>query len=94
MNSEKFRIFVKGRGTHVFHAKGVGQIIKASRGCFLARTFPSLNEGQEFCRAEVARDRKSILYLMRGDDVLETFLDPVYQKARNLKTRLSSPCSP
>jgi hypothetical protein len=88
MDSEIFRIFVNGRGTHVFHAKGVGQIIKASRGRFLNQTFASLNEAQVFCRVEVRRDRKLILCLMRGDDILETFLHSDYQKDRDLKIHL------
>lgn len=88
MNTQTFRIFVEGRGTHVYHAGNAGRIVKTGRGRFVNRTFPSLIEAQEFCRAELARDRKSILYLMRGDDVLETFLDPACQKARDLKIRL------
>jgi len=88
MSAETIRIFVHGRGTHVFFVKGVGRIQKAGRGRFLDQTFLSLNEAQEFGRAQVAKDENAILYLLRGDDVLETLLDPARQDSNYKKARL------
>ncbi len=95
---KEFRIFVRGRGTHVFYTAEttqvespagpfvtrIGRITKQGRGRFLARTFPTLNEAQAFCRVELPKDKTAIFDIMRGDQILETFLDSECQRVREL----------
>ena len=65
-----------------------GKIINPGRGYFVDRTFSSLAEAQAFCRAEVTKNRRAILNLMRDDHVLETFSDAEGQRQQRFRNAI------
>ena len=86
------RIFRAGRDTCCewrFDAGvGRGRILKPGSGVFIDPRFKSLLDAREFCEKELERDNSLILYMMDGDDIVDTVMDVAFHEAEQKRSGL------
>lgn len=83
---KQIRILRHGKDTKIklSFETGVGKstIMEQGSGAFGGTIYKTQMEATAFCRTELARDPAAILYIVSGNEILETILNPEYQQAR------------
>jgi hypothetical protein len=90
--NETIRIFKRGKGTFCewsfASGEGRGRILNEGDGLFLDKTFRTIDEAKEFCRAEIRSDASLVFEVMSGDEILETALDAEWHRAKERRSGL------
>jgi len=84
-----FRIFRNGKQTfcewYFESGKPHGRILNQGQGKYLENEFSSLEEAKHFCEKQLEKDVSLLMYIMQGDDIINSVQNNAYQKAQAKK---------